>query len=131
MYRSPGLDTTTVWYTSPAPSLLFAFLRNWAGAATAQLVALWAPVLRGAASPIPPISELSAWADFFSLRVNKQVVTPLPTTLSDESINRSVICARKQSIARTQKILTFTSLSGESWQQKHALNAPSTKTECG
>ena len=35
------------------------------------------------------------------------------------------------SIARTQKILTFMSLTGECRQQKHTQHAPSTKTECG
>ena len=34
------------------------------------------------------------------------------------------------SIVRTQKILTFMSLTGECWQQKHTQNAPSTKTVC-
>ena len=33
-------------------------------------------------------------------------------------------------IARTQKILTFMSLTGECRQQKHTQHAPSTKTEC-
>ena len=34
-------------------------------------------------------------------------------------------------IARTQKILTFKSETGECRQQKHTQHAPSTKTECG
>ena len=51
-------------------------------------------------------------------------------TLSDESINRGLVCAHMHSIARTQKILTFMSETGECWQQKHTQHAPSTKTEC-
>ena len=35
-----------------------------------------------------------------------------------------------RSIARTQKILTFMSKTGERRQQKHTQHAPSTKTEC-
>ena len=34
------------------------------------------------------------------------------------------------SIAPTQKILTFMSYTGECHQQKHTQHAPSTKTEC-
>ena len=48
-------------------------------------------------------------------------------TLSDESINRGLVCAH---IARTQKILTFMSYTVECRQQKHTQHAPSTKTEC-
>ena len=53
-----------------------------------------------------------------------------PKTLSDESINRGLVCAHMHFIARTQKILTFMSLTGEYRQQKHTQHAPSTKTEC-
>ena len=51
-------------------------------------------------------------------------------TLSDESINRGLVCAHTHFIARTQKILTFMSYTGECRQQKHTQHAPSTKTEC-
>ena len=37
------------------------------------------------------------------------VLTPFPQTLSDESINRGLVCGHVHSIARTQKILTFMS----------------------
>ena len=37
------------------------------------------------------------------------VLTPFIKTLSDESINRGLVCAHKHSITRTQKILTFMS----------------------
>ena len=58
------------------------------------------------------------------------VLTPfLPKTLSDESINRGLVCAHMHSIARTQKILTFMSWTGVCRQQKHTQHAPSTKTE--
>ena len=53
-----------------------------------------------------------------------------PKTLSDESINRGLVCAHMHFIARTQKILTFMSLTGEYRQQKHTQHAPSMKTEC-
>ena len=53
-----------------------------------------------------------------------------PKTLSDESINRGLVCAHMHFIARTQKILTFMSKTGECRQQKHTQHAPSTKTEC-
>ena len=36
-----------------------------------------------------------------------------PKTLSDESINRGLVCAHMHFIARTQKILTFMSKTGE------------------
>ena len=59
------------------------------------------------------------------------VQTPFPKkTLSDESINRGHVCAHMHFTARTQKILTFMSLTGECRQQKHTQHAPSTKTEC-
>ena len=59
------------------------------------------------------------------------VQTPFPQkTLSDESINRGLVCAHMHFIAQTQKILTFMSLTGECRQQKHIQHAPSTKTEC-
>ena len=56
------------------------------------------------------------------------VLTPFPKTLSDESMNR--VCVHMNSIARTPKILTFMSQTGERRQQKHTQHAPSTKTEC-
>ena len=48
-----------------------------------------------------------------------------PKTLSDESINRGLVCAHMHIIARTQKILTC-----ECRKQEHTQHAPSTKTEC-
>ena len=54
----------------------------------------------------------------------------IPQTLSDESINRGLLCVYMHSIARAQKILTFMSYTEECWQQKHTQHAPSTKTEC-
>ena len=51
-------------------------------------------------------------------------------TLSDESINRGLVCEHMHFITRTQKILTFMSKTGECRQQKHTQHAPSTKTEC-
>ena len=54
-----------------------------------------------------------------------------PKTLSDESINQGLVCVHMHSIAQTQKILTFMSLTGECRQQKHTHHAPSTKMECG
>ena len=59
------------------------------------------------------------------------VQTPFPPkTLSDESINRGLVCAHMHLITQTQKILTFMSYTGKSRQQKHTQHAPSTKTEC-
>ena len=52
-----------------------------------------------------------------------------PKTLSDESINRGLVCAHMHFIARTQNILTRHVLMGECRQQKHTQHAPSTKTE--
>ena len=51
-------------------------------------------------------------------------------TLSDESINRGLVCAHMHFIARTQKILTFMSQTGECRQQKRTQHAPSMKMEC-
>ena len=53
-----------------------------------------------------------------------------PKTLSDESINRGLVCAHMHSVTWTQKILTFISETGELWQRKHTQHAPSTKTKC-
>ena len=58
------------------------------------------------------------------------VLTPFPTTISDECINRGPVCARMHSITRTQKVLTFMFLTGECQQEKHTQHAPSTKMEC-
>ena len=68
--------------------------------------------------------------EFFPLELT-WVQTPFPQkTPSDESINRGLVCAYMHFIARTQKILTFMSWTGECRQQKHTQHAPSTKTEC-
>ena len=53
-----------------------------------------------------------------------------PKTLSDESINRGLVCAHMHFIARTRRIVTFMSLTGECRQQIHTQHAPSVKTEC-
>ena len=55
------------------------------------------------------------------------VLTPFPKTLSDESINRGLVCAHIHSIKRTQTVLTFM---GECRQQKYTQHAPSMKMEC-
>ena len=49
----------------------------------------------------PPLGTFSGRGDGFKLHS--------PKTLSDESINRGVVCAHMHFIARTQKILTFMS----------------------
>ena len=54
---------------------------------------------------------------------------PTQKTLLGESINRGLVCAHMHSFARTQKILTFMSSTGECWQQKDTQHAPSTETE--
>ena len=77
----------------------------------------------------PPLGTFSGRGDF-SLGVNMGSNSIPPKTPSDESINRGLVCAHMHFIARTQKILTFMSLTGECRQQKHTQHAPSTKTEC-
>ena len=59
------------------------------------------------------------------------LLTQLLSTLSDESRNQGLVCARMHSIVRTQKSLTFISWTGECHQQNHTQSAPSTKTVCG
>ena len=76
-----------------------------------------------------PLGTISAGGDF-SLGVNMGSNSIPPKTLSGESINRGLVCAHMHFIARTQKILTFMSLTGECRQQKHTQHALSTKTEC-
>ena len=51
-------------------------------------------------------------------------------TLSDDRINRGLVCAHIHSIARTPKILMFMSSMGECQQQRHTQHVPSMKTEC-
>ena len=59
-----------------------------------------------------PQSELQALSSeplvkgIFPLELTR-VQTPFPKTLSDENINRSLVCAHVHSITWTQKILTF------------------------
>ena len=53
-----------------------------------------------------------------------------PKTPSDESINRGLVCAHMHFIARTRRILTFMSWTGECRQQEHTQQAPSMRTEC-
>ena len=56
----------------------------------------------------PPLGTFSGRGDF-SLEVNMGSNSIPPKTLSDESINRGLVCAHMHSIAGTQKILTFMS----------------------
>ena len=56
----------------------------------------------------PPLGTFSGRGDF-SLGVNMGSNSIPPKTLSDESINRGLVCAHIHFIARTQKILTFMS----------------------
>ena len=56
----------------------------------------------------PPLGTFSGRRDF-SLGVNMGSNSIPPKTLSDESINRGLVCAHMHFIARTQKILTFMS----------------------
>ena len=56
----------------------------------------------------PPLGTFSGRGDF-SLGVNMGSNSIPPKTLSDEIINRGLVCAHMHFIARTQKILTFMS----------------------
>ena len=56
----------------------------------------------------PPLGKFSGRGDF-SLGVSMGSNSIAPKTLSDESINRGLVCAHMHFIARTQKILTFMS----------------------
>ena len=56
----------------------------------------------------PPLGTFSGRGDF-SLGVNMDSNSIPPKALSDESINRGLVCAHMHFIARTQKILTFMS----------------------
>ena len=56
----------------------------------------------------PPLGKFSSRGDF-SLGVNMGSNSIPPKTLSDESINRGLVCAHMRFIARTQKILMFMS----------------------
>ena len=56
----------------------------------------------------PPLGTFSGRGDF-SLGVNMGSNSIPPKTLSDESINRGLVCAHMHFIARTQNILTFMS----------------------
>ena len=77
----------------------------------------------------PPLGTFSGRGDF-PLGVKMGSNSIPPKTPSDESINRGLVCAHMHFIARTEKILTFMSETGECRQQKHTQHAPSTKTEC-
>ena len=81
--------------------------RTDAGARIAQLVVCWLAVLLDAASWVRSSSEenFSGRGDF-PLGVNISDATT-PKALSDETINRDLVCAQMRSIVRTQKILTF------------------------
>ena len=77
----------------------------------------------------PPLGTFSGRGDF-SLGVNMGSNSIPQKTPSDESINRGLVCAHIHFNARTQKILTFMSWTGECRQQKHTQHSPATKTEC-
>ena len=77
----------------------------------------------------PPLRRIFSGRGDFSLGVNMGSWFHSLKTLSDESVNRGLVCAHMHSIPRTQKILTFMSY-GECGQQKHTQHAPFTKTEC-
>ena len=77
------------------------------GAGIAHWSCVGLAVLLDAASRVRFSSEL-AIEGIFALELT-WVLIPFPQTLSDESINRSLVCAHMHSIARTQKILTFIS----------------------
>ena len=80
------------WSCRPLESWLYRFRR-------------WATQRRGFD---PPLGTFSGRGDF-SLGVNVGSNSIPPKTLSDESINRGLVCAHMHFIARTQKILTFMS----------------------
>ena len=98
------------------------------GARNSSVGSAWArcPQRRGFDAPL---GTFSGRGDF-SLGVSMGSNSIPSKTPSDESINRGLVCAHMHFIARTQKILTFMSLTGECRQQKHTQHAPSTKTEC-
>ena len=97
------------------------------GAVIAQSVVCWVPVLRDAASRVrPPVEVFPPSSSPLELT---WVLAPFPKIISDEIINRGLVCAHMHSIARTQKILTCVSQLGGCRQQKHTQHAPSTKME--
>ena len=59
--------------------------------------------------PTNPIPHTTAVSKYCHLGVNMGSNSIPPKTLSDESINRGLVCAHMHLIARTQKILTFMS----------------------
>ena len=72
-----------------------------------HLAVNWADFLLDVASRVQSSWELSSWGDF-SLEL-AGVLTPIPTTLSDESVNQGLVCTSMHSILHTHKILTFMS----------------------
>ena len=80
---------------------------NCLGGRNSSVGSVWArcPQRRGFA---PPLGTFSGRGDF-SLGVNMGSNSIPQKTLSDESINRGLVCAHMHFIARTQKILTFMS----------------------
>ena len=83
------------------------YLLNPVGGRNSPVGSAWArcPQRRGFE---PPLETFSGRGDF-SLGVNMGSNSIPPKTLSDESINRGLVCAHMHFIARTQKILTFMS----------------------
>ena len=78
----------------------------------------------------PPLRRSFPGRGYFSLGVNMGSDHIPQKSLSDESINRGLVCAHMHSITPTQKVLTFMSWTGECRQQKHTQHAPSTKMGC-
>ena len=110
-----------VWYTTE--------LYIWMGAGITQSVVCWARCPAWC-SGMGSILLLASSKGDFSLGINMGSDSIPQKTLSDESINRGLVCARMHSIAQAQKIQTFMSCTGECKEQEHTQYAPSKKTEC-
>ena len=100
---APGLGSTPAFTVDICPGRIIQV--NWGR--NSSLRSAWArcPQRRGFD---PPLGTFSGRGDF-SLGVNMGSNSIPPKTLSDESINRGLVCAHMHFIARTQKILTFMS----------------------
>ena len=94
LFQNHSTETTAMTYV----------YKTCLGAGIAQLVVLGLAVH----SVDPSLGTFSGRGDF-SLGVNMGSNSIPPKTLSDESINRGLVCAHMHFIARTQKILTFMS----------------------
>ena len=121
------LDNTGL-LRAPSTSMAMSNTSNCSGGRNSSLVVFWLAV-HSVAGSILLWGKFSGRGDF-SRRVKMGSNSIPPKTLSNESIIRGLVCAHMHFIARTQKILTFMSWTGECRQQKHTQQAPSTKTEC-